>query len=116
MNKSVSAVKQEKTDMRSAMKTILELEFKIVEGLASLKMTELATKAAAEKNVSNSNPVWLWTLPDGIVTGDGAKVGDYYAQLVVEKLEDTFRVNYIDVIKHIIAELDKLTVEIVGEH
>lgn len=107
---------QIKTNMIGGMKIIAELQLKIVESAVSLKMSEISTKAAAEKKVQGGNPVWLWTLPNGTVTGDPIMVGDYFSRLVMDKPEDYINVNYMKILKDMIAELDKLTVEIVGEH
>lgn len=108
--------KQIKTDIIDGMKIIAELQLKIVESAVSLKMSELSTKAAVEKKVQNGNPIWLWSLPNGTVTGDPVMVGDYFSRLVIDKPEDFVNVNYMKILKNMIAELDKLTVEIVGEY
>lgn len=114
--KVTGEVQQLKTNMIGSMKIVAELQLKIVENAVSLKMSEISTKAAAGKKIQDGNPVWLWTLPNGTVTGDPIMVGDYFCRLVMDKPEEFIKVNYMKILKDMIAELDKLTVEIVGEH
>lgn len=104
-----------KTNIIDGMKIVIELQLKIVESAVSLKMSEIYTKAMVENKLQGNNPVCLWTLPDGIVTGDPAMVGDYFCRLVMGKPGDYIKVNYMKILKDMIAEIDKLTVEIVGE-
>lgn len=113
MDKAVT-VKQIKAEGIASMEFAIELHLKIVDSVVSLKMSELATKAAAENKVTEGNPVWLWTLPDGTVTGDLVAVRDYFSRLVVEPTEDYLKMNFMKILRNMIAELDKLTVEIVG--
>lgn len=108
--------KQVRLEAAGGLRMIAELQLKIVESAVSLKMSEISTKAAVENNVEDGDPVWLWTLPNGVSTGDAAVVGDYFCRLVIENTEDYVNVNYMKILKNMIAELDKLTVSIVGVH
>lgn len=113
--KNTAETKPVRTNIFGGMKTVIELQLKIVESAVSLKMSEIYIKAIVENKLQDVNPVCLWTLPDGTATGDSAMVDDYFCRLVMGKLGDCIEGNYMKALKDIIAEIDKLTVEIVGE-
>lgn len=114
-------VTREVTTGKEGMMKVLEVVMKcLAEGALSIKLTQEATremnKRFEEKPTDEeylSTPV-LFTLPNGISTGSIQHIVDEWLEPeVADYLEKQGRFDPYEIIKHFIAEIDKIKVEVI---
>lgn len=90
----------------------------LTEGTLSIKMTELCSRLLQEKGISarDNKCVFLYTMPNGIVTGDVKAIAmDWLSHEVFEKIVQLKEIDLYSVYKYFVNEIDKITAEIIEE-
>lgn len=114
-------VVQELSEGKEGMMKVLDVVMKcLAEGALSIKLTQEATiemnKRFKEKPTDEEylNTPVLFTLPNGISTGSINNIVDEWLESeVVDFLEKQERFDPYEIIKHFIAEIDKIKVEVI---
>lgn len=114
-------VTQEVTTGKEGMMKVLQVVMKcLAEGALSVKLTQEATlemnKRFKEKPTDEEylNTPVLFTLPNGISTGSISHIVDEWLEPeVMDYLEKQGRFDPYSIIKHFVAEIDKIKVEVI---
>lgn len=114
-------VTREVTTNKEGMMKVLEVVMKcLAEGALSIKLTQEATlemnKRFSKKPTDEEylNTPILFTLPNGISTGSINHIVDEWLEPeVVDYLEKQGRFDPYSIIKHFVAEIDKIKVEVI---
>jgi hypothetical protein len=114
-------VTQEVTTNKEGMMKVLKVVVKcLAEGALSVKLAQEATlemnKRFSEKPTDEEylNTPILFTLPNGISTGSIRHIVDEWLEPeVIDYLEKQGRFEPYSIIKHFVAEIDKIKVEVI---
>lgn len=114
-------VTQEVETGKEGMMKVLQVVMKcLAEGALSIKLTQEATremnKRFSDKQTDKEylNTPILFTLPNGISTGSITHIVDEWLEPeVLNYLEKQGRFDPYEIIKHFVAEIDKIKVEVI---
>ena len=90
----------------------------LVNGALSIKVTYLCSKLLAEKgiNAKESKAVFLYTIPNGVSTGDMKYIADgWLAPELFAKVKEMKEFDIYGLFKYFVNEIDKITAEIIEE-
>lgn len=90
----------------------------LVDGALSVKITELCSRLLTEKgiNAKESKAVFLYTMPNGVSTGDMKSIADnWLAMELLAKVKEMKEIDLYSLFKYFVNEIDKITAEIIEE-